>query len=313
MLELVKSAGAERTLDRAKWRKPLISIIVTHHNYSAHIEDALRSMLDQSHEHWECVIVDDASDERHRIALQAILARIDSAKIKTVWLRENVGQIPAFFAGLDATTGEFVCPLDPDDRYAESFLEESLAAHLHPGLFCPVVCSDQYLLKDGGVISATTGKRGSLAEREELSFTHANVPGWHWTSTSSLMLRRAALDYLRPHKPIIAAGIVEKRALDAYLAQGAHRLGGSIFIRKALVYRSLHATNAFIANNLCTSFQSSAKTDDRLGAAPELLAYVKECLQVRNAPAIKGTAKTRRHLLAKWKRSLVKRWRKLVR
>lgn len=308
MLELVKTEMPARALDRAKWHKPLISVIVTHHNYSGHIEGALLSILDQTHDNWECVIVDDASDARHLAALETIVGTLACPKIKLIRLPQNLGQIPAFFAGLDATTGAFVCPLDPDDRYAPTFLAESLAAHLDPGLFCPVVCTDQYLLKGDGLIAATTGKRGSLAAMEPLCFTHARIPGWHWTSTSSLMLRRAALDYLRPHKPIITARGLEKKALDAYLAPGAHRLGGTIFIRKPLVYRGLHAENSFIANNPFTSFQSSARAD-AICSAKDLLVYIKEVLAVRGAPAIMGAPKTRRHVIAKWRRSLTKRCR----
>lgn len=308
MLELVKADKQVHGLDRAKWHKPLISIVITHHNYSGHIEDALLSILDQTHDNWECVVVDDASDDGHRLALEKIVADIACPKIKVIWLEQNVGQILAFFAGLERSTGEFVCPLDPDDRYGATFLEESLAGHLHPGLFCPVVCSDQYLLKGDAVISATTGKRGSLDSRDELSFTHASVPGWHWTSTSSLMLRRTALEYLRPHKPIITARGVEKKALDAYLAPGAHRLGGTIFISKPLVYRSIHADNSYLCGDLCTSFQSSARPD-AICSAKDLLIYLKETLEIHKAPAIKGAPKTRRHLLAKWKRSLKKRCR----
>lgn len=87
--------------------------------------------------------------------------------------------------------GEFVCPLDPDDRYAETFLQEALAAHHHTALFCPVVCTDQFLLKNGEVMTATTAKRGDLDACERLSFTPAGEHGWHWSSTSSLMLRRS--------------------------------------------------------------------------------------------------------------------------
>jgi glycosyltransferase involved in cell wall biosynthesis len=314
MLQKLKTVEKPNALNRAAWHKPLISIVITHFNYADHIEDAILSLLDQTYENWECVVVDDASTYEQHAQLVTILNRIGSTKIRLVEHSENLGQIPAFFTGLDATNGEFICPFDPDDRYAETFLEEALAAHHHTSLFCPVVCTDQFMLKDGQVISGTTAKRGAFmragAEQNVLSFIPAHTPGWHWSSTSSMMLRRAALNYLRPHKPIITCRGVEKRALDSYLAPGAHQLGGTIFIKKPLIYRGIHANNSFISDNLCTSFQSAARPG-AIAVTTDLAAYLKEVLNINGAPAIKNAPKTRKQLLAKWRRSFDKRWRKL--
>src|SRR5688572_4062712 len=133
-------------LDRQKWHCQKISVIITHFNYSTFIGDALLSLLDQTHENWECVIVDDCSAPEERERLKQVVDAIGSPKIKVLWLPENVGQLSAFFAGFDETDGHFVCLLDPDDRYAETFLEEAVSAHLNKTIVCPIVCTDQYSL-----------------------------------------------------------------------------------------------------------------------------------------------------------------------
>ena len=83
--------GTQR-LDRNQWHRPLVSIIVTHYNYSAHLKDALLSLLDQTHDNWECVVVDDGSEQAHRSAVEAIVDDIGSAKIRALLLPEKSGR-----------------------------------------------------------------------------------------------------------------------------------------------------------------------------------------------------------------------------
>ncbi len=254
-------------LNRSSWHRPLISIIVTHRNYSRHIQDALLSVIDQSYANWECVIVDDASDHLHRTALEAILLRLNHPKIILMQLGENVGQIPAFFAGLAATSGEFVCLLDPDDRYAETFLEEALAAHLNRAIYCPIVSANQQLLGEHGVITGIYtwhNKRFLRQERgvmivpneipDQLMHFPAEMPGWHWSSTSAMMFRRSALRYLKPHKQLDYKG-----SADSYLANGAHRLGGTLLLTKPLVYRLLHADNRYLTQHIFAPSQDKRR------------------------------------------------------
>lgn len=256
-------------LDRQRWHQPLVSVIITHHNYSHHVEDALLSVLDQTYENWECVVVDDASEPHHQQAVERIVNAIASSKISLLKLTENVGQTPAAFAGLDNTSGEFVCILDPDDRYAQTFIEEALAGHLNETIFCPVLSTDQYLMANGSLIAGTyTHQRLRFTEHERgvtvipdepqvrlLYFPPSN-DGWHWGSSSSLMFRRAAVELMRP-----PTSLTWFRSVDSYLAQGAHRLGGTLFLTKSLVYRTVHSENSYLVNRVISIANKQGKYD----------------------------------------------------
>jgi hypothetical protein len=230
-----------------------------------------------------------------------------------------VGQIPAFFAGLDATRGEFVCPLDPDDRYTKIFLAETVAAHLNNTIACPIVCTDQYTLVDGQVTTAayTRHRLNQLGHTNEvlridndeprLLYIPAKLQGWHWSSTSCFMFRRAALKYVRPHKKL-----TYKRSVDAYLAIGTHLLGGTVFLTKPLVYRTLHDNNSFITAN----FYSTLQKRERDGAenwSLQCRSDVLEALQYHGASIMASgeTSRKSKHIFARWKRSLAKRIRNL--
>lgn len=315
----VVPAAAPQHLDRGKWHNPLISIVVTHHDYSDHLPDALLSLLDQTHQNWECVVVDDGSDDGHRLAAETIVMKMKEPRIRFI-TRENGGQIPAFFSGLDATTGEFVCLLDPDDRYDETFLAEMVDAHLGEAVFTPIACCEQRIVHNGtqitGVYStlpieflekdARTG-RAVVPQTvvHQTLWIGPHVEGWHWTSTSAMMFRRAALDVMRPHRELGYRG-----SADSYLAQGAHLLGGTLRLTRPLIYRVAHADNAWLSDGIWASTQNKRKP----GGSEEsrrCLVDVIEAIKANGADHQLRKAEKGKPL-ARWRRSIVKRWRKLT-
>jgi len=249
---------------------PLISIVITHYNYSKHLKGAIQSILSQTHTNWECVVVDDFSDPDHRQEAVKIVDEINDKRVTILLSESNEGSVRTFFKGLARTSGEFVCPLDPDDRYMPTFLEESLAAHLNLYVMTPIVCSDQVFVTKRGPIGSgqqfsmyrpAMSTRGVALEIPEdqkpcLLFFDASVPGWHYTSTSSLMFRRTAINYMEPRKTLLYKG-----CLDSYLARGCHLLGGTLFLGKALVYRMLHENNRWISENIYASSQDKGRPD----------------------------------------------------
>lgn len=255
---------AHRALDRTKWHRPLCTIVVTHRNYSHLIEDALLSVLDQTHDCWECIVVDDASRPEDRGRVQAIVRSFSDRRVSLFENERQLGQIGTFFAGVSRTSGEFVTLLDPDDRFSPTYLEEMVKAHLNSAIFCPIVSCDEMLLQmDGALLTGTwKGYHGKRSAKEPLRIEAG--PGdsssllyfspqdrrWIWSSSSGLMMRRAALSLLIPTKPL------EYSAADTYLAHGAHFLGGTIFLPSALVYRGVHTSNHYLSENIISMQQA---------------------------------------------------------
>lgn len=314
----VDVSGLKQRLDRSRWHKPLVSIIITQHNNSHFIRDALLSVVDQTYENWECVVVDDASEPPHVAAVESIIMDIGTPKIQLLKLPENVRQIHAFYAGIDATQGEFVCIIDPDDRYAATFLEEMIQAHLNEVVMCPIAACQQYYLKNGGIISGVCVwqnmrfmvENGRIPHRIDhaLVYTNAAEPGWHWASGSAMMLRRSALKLTRPRRPL------SQTATDAYIAQGLHRLGGTLFLTKPLVYRGLHDENDYVNQDLYSTLQNTAKPlrkDEAADALDDVIHAIKAnggVLPDRHVTA--GGKPQRRSTLARWRRSIGKRWKR---
>lgn len=90
----------------------LISIIIPCYNQVAFLPETLQSVLDQSYEHWECIIVNDGSlDNTEEVALEWCQKDSRFNYLK----KENGGLSSARNAGLKIAKGEYIQFLDSDD------------------------------------------------------------------------------------------------------------------------------------------------------------------------------------------------------
>ncbi|WP_276271741.1 glycosyltransferase family 2 protein [Haloarcula litorea] len=100
---------------------PLVSVVIPTYYRNDALPDAVRSVLEQTHEPVEVIVVDD-SGEAHA---EPVVERFDG--VEYVPLPENRGSNGARQAGLDRATGEYVHLLDDDDRMRPAKLARQLA------------------------------------------------------------------------------------------------------------------------------------------------------------------------------------------
>lgn len=99
---------------------PLISIIVPCYNQTEFLDECLQSVLDQTFNDWECIIVNDGSpDNTEEIAKNWV--EKDGRFI--YFKKENGGVSTARNFGIEKAQGEWILPLDGDDKIAEKYLE----------------------------------------------------------------------------------------------------------------------------------------------------------------------------------------------
>ncbi len=98
---------------------PLVSIIVPCYNQAQYLDEALQSVLDQTYTNWECIIVNDGSlDDTEVIAKRWI-----EKDTRFVYLKkENEGLSSARNFGITLASGDFILPLDGDDKIAKEYL-----------------------------------------------------------------------------------------------------------------------------------------------------------------------------------------------
>lgn len=102
----------------------IVSIIVPCYNQARYLDEALQSVMDQTFVNWECIIVNDGSPDHTEEVAQEWVKK-DSRFIYLY--KENGGLCSARNAGIEIAKGEFILPLDADDKIAPDYV--SLAMH----------------------------------------------------------------------------------------------------------------------------------------------------------------------------------------
>ena len=102
--------------------EPLVTIVTATYNDARFIHVPIESVLSQPYESFEMIIVDDGSADPGSLE---ILRRISHPKIRIV-RQANKGLPGARNTGIRAGKGEFVLPLDADDKIAPTCLRRSV-------------------------------------------------------------------------------------------------------------------------------------------------------------------------------------------
>jgi glycosyltransferase involved in cell wall biosynthesis len=125
-----------------------ISIIVPCFNQAQYLEDALQSVLEQTYLDWECIIVNDGSPDHTDEIAQKWVAKDD--RFKYVF-QENGGLSSARNAGITIAEGEFILPLDADDKIGQDYLKLALQAFQEDDSLKVVYCKAEKFGEESGI------------------------------------------------------------------------------------------------------------------------------------------------------------------
>lgn len=104
-------------------QEPLVSVIVPVYNVCAYLEESLDSVLRQSHERLEILIVDDGSTDGSGEICERYAEK--DPRIR-VFRQNNRGLSAARNVGLDNASGEYIAFLDSDDAFHERMIQTLL-------------------------------------------------------------------------------------------------------------------------------------------------------------------------------------------
>lgn len=127
--------GVRKSHDR-----PLVSVIVPTHGRQTFLLRAVESVLEQTADDLEVVVVDDASDPPVQIPTDP--------RVRIIRLDENRGIAGALTAGAQAARGQWIAHVDDDDVLLPRMLEVSLHAAEASDLPGPVVVTSGVELVD---------------------------------------------------------------------------------------------------------------------------------------------------------------------
>lgn len=93
---------------------PLISVLMPVYNGRRFLVEAIESILRQSYENFELLIINDASEDES-LVIAKHYQRLYPQKIKIINLKKRRGAFAAINSALPFARGEFLAPMDADD------------------------------------------------------------------------------------------------------------------------------------------------------------------------------------------------------
>lgn len=101
----------------------LVSIVMVNYNQERFIKEAIDSVIAQTYQNWELIIVDDGSTDQS----VDIIKNYDDDRIKPIYLEENSHICIATNVGFSHVTGEYIARLDSDDVWEKEKLYKQVA------------------------------------------------------------------------------------------------------------------------------------------------------------------------------------------
>ncbi len=129
---------------------PKVSVIIPTYNRNKLVLDAIDSVLEQTFQNFEIIIVDDGSTDNTKTHIDSYQKK--DTRIKYIF-QENQGVSIARNTGLEAAQGEYIAFLDSDDRFLIDKLERQvfiLENHHDIGLIYSKILVENTITKELG-------------------------------------------------------------------------------------------------------------------------------------------------------------------
>lgn len=168
-------------LDNNKF--PLVSVIIPTYNSAKYIEEALRSVFNQTFQDFEIIVIDDGSTDN----TGKILEKYN--QIIRYICQANGGPSSARNTGIRQAKGKFIAFLDADDLWLPTKLEKQIAlfnCNSNLGMVTTGACS----FDDKGVFGYSTNKRATLMNGNIARniFLHSNI------GTPTVLVKKEVFD-----------------------------------------------------------------------------------------------------------------------
>ncbi|MDR2852462.1 MAG: glycosyltransferase [Burkholderiaceae bacterium] len=108
--------------------KPLVSVVIPHFNLGDYLLSTIMSVLEQTYENIEIIVVDDCSDDAQSQAIINDIKARSNERLRVLTTPGNMGLPAARNSGLAQATGEYILPLDADDLLNLRFIEVAVQA-----------------------------------------------------------------------------------------------------------------------------------------------------------------------------------------
>lgn len=149
------------------------SIVIPAYNVAVYLENCLKSILDQTYDNYEIIIVNDGSTDKTGKVADNLADQYEQI---TVIHQSNGGASKARNTGMKNVTGDYVLFLDGDDFWSDSHFLEQISSELDRELVDVVIFGYSYYYEDEIRESAISRSNDLI---EVTNFGLFNGPNWN--------------------------------------------------------------------------------------------------------------------------------------
>jgi glycosyltransferase involved in cell wall biosynthesis len=221
---------------------PKVSVLIPNYNYARFIGEAIESVLNQTYEDFELIIVDNRSTDNTEEVVNKYLF---DDRVRFVKNEENIGMVPNFNKCLEIAKGEYIKFLLSDDIFHPELLAEFVKVlDENPGVCLVTSDSESFGVESKLRKCPFTGlQKGEFVIRESIKNGAGNFLG----EPTTVMFRASGLRVgnFNPLYPCL-------NDLDFWLRQLT--TGDCYFVSKTLSYFRVHDAQASYVKNYANWF-----------------------------------------------------------
>ncbi|MDJ0555658.1 MAG: glycosyltransferase [Microcoleaceae cyanobacterium MO_207.B10] len=116
----------DATSDNFLSQSDLISVIILCYNQAEYLTEAVESIVNQTYQNWECLIVNDGSSDSTGEVAKNLVDKYPEKSLRLLE-KENTGVPDSRNVGVNHSRGKFILFVDADDKIHPNFLTETLA------------------------------------------------------------------------------------------------------------------------------------------------------------------------------------------
>lgn len=229
------------------FRNPLVSVIVPNYNYAQYLDLRIESILNQTYQNYEVIILDDKSTDN---SLEVIEKYRSHPKVAKVIINETNSGSPfkQWERGVKETSGEIIWIAESDDYCAPNFLEVLVGKHIASN--CAITFCKSRLVDENSY---------KLKENHQMAGEHDDIvlPGKQFISTylafSNVVQNASCAIFSKSLALIIDKGYMNYKGAGDWLfwIEIAEK-GNVCFVNQELNYYRLHSntTSKVVRNGM---------------------------------------------------------------
>ena len=156
---------------------PLVSVVIPAFNAEKYIDKTLQSVLKQTFQDFEIVVVDDGSTDNTRVILERYSERVICLS------NDHRGPANSRNRGLDAARGSLIAFLDADDLWLPQKLQRQVSV-ARQNQECGLITCDAQVFDERGILAHSSKARQPIANGDVLR----QLLSSNWVGTSCAMV-----------------------------------------------------------------------------------------------------------------------------